>query len=253
MATRLPRTIEVRRVDVRVVSALRARLREGVQCQIVHDSILPRGLADPYLVLADGDPAGYGAVWNQYHPGRVVEFETHMRSGNARTALFAGFLAASGASEMEAQTNLPGMLQLLEEFGSEPVEEKILFHEGDPTNLSVEGASFRRRRDGDGGPDGDWVIELDGEVVAAGGVMTHYNPPHGDLHMEVSGSHRRQGLGSFIVQELRRVCRASGLVPAARCDPANLASWRALERGGMVECGRLLSAVLERPIDRGGA
>lgn len=132
------------------------------------------------------------------------------------------------------------------------MEEKILFRDGAPTTLSVEGAVFRRRRDGDGGPDGDWVVELNGEVVAAGGVMTHYNPPHGDLYMEVAASHRRQGLGSFIVQELRRLCRASGFVPAARCDPANLASWRSLERGGMVECGRLLSAALERRRDRRG-
>lgn len=221
---------------------LRQSFRAGVDCQIVHDSILPRRLADPYLLTVGGAVAGYGGVWTKYHPGRVVEFWIDAPFRGHRTELFRAFLARSGAREMEAQTNIPAMCEYLHEFGDQPVVEKILFRDGGATALECAGSSFRRRRADDEGPEGEWVVEIAGDVVAAGGVLTHYNPPYGDLFMEVSPSARGRGAGSYVVQELRRVARDRGLVPAARCDPDNTASWRTLERGGMTPCGRLLAA-----------
>lgn len=243
--------IEVRRVDFRDIEPLRELFREEAACQIVHDSILPRRLADPYLVLCEGEIAAYGGVWTRYFPGRVVEFHALERFRDDRAALFERFIAATGAKEIEAQTNMPAMAALLEEFGVDPVEEKILFREGAPTALEYPAGSFRRRRPGEEGPEGEWVVDIAGEVAGGGGVLTHYNPPYGDLYMEVRASARRQGLGSYIVQELKRVCHAAGLVPAARCDPDNHASRRTLERGGMAECGRLLAATI--PMQRRGA
>lgn len=108
MATWLPERIAVTRVDVHAVAPLRARLREDVRCQIVHDSILPRGLADPYVVTADGQPVAYGAVWNRYHPGRVVEFEVDPQYRAARPILFSALLQGTGAREMEAPS-APGV------------------------------------------------------------------------------------------------------------------------------------------------
>ena len=48
---------------------------------------------------------------------------------------------------------------------------------------------------------GDWLIEQDGIIVATGGVALHYNPPYGDIFMEVDEPHRRCGYGSYLVQE----------------------------------------------------
>ena len=67
-------------------------------------------------------------------------------------------------------------------------------------------------------------------IVATGGILTHYNPPYGDLYMEVDPAHRRQGLGSFLIQELKRTAYATGRVPAARCNVANTASRATLQR-----------------------
>lgn len=237
--------IEVRPVEVDAIAQLRDEFRAKANCQIVHDSILPRRLADAYLVTCAGEVAGYGGIWTKHFPNRVVEFHALENQRKRRGAMFGAFVEVSGATELEAQTNMPMMLDLLEEFGSTPIVEKLLFEDGSATALEHPNGIFRRRHPGESGPKGEWVVESQGEIVAAGGVMTHYNPPYGDLYMEVRLANRRQGLGSFIVQELRRVCRESGLVPAARCDPDNAASQRALERGGMALCGSLLAASLQ--------
>jgi RimJ/RimL family protein N-acetyltransferase len=83
---------------------------------------------------------------------------------------------------------------------------------------------------------GDWGLLYDGALVATGGVLYHYNPPYGDVFMEVATEHRRKGFGTYLVQELKRHCRESGRVPAARCHRNNHASQRTLERAGMVPC-----------------
>lgn len=66
--------VRVDRTNFEEVAGLRARQRVEAACQIVRDSILPRGLADSYVVRVGDDPAGYGGVWNEHFPGRVMEF-----------------------------------------------------------------------------------------------------------------------------------------------------------------------------------
>lgn len=51
---------------------------------------------------------------------------------------------------------------------------------------------------------GEWMIESAGEIVATGGILFHYNPPYGDIYMEVAEPHRRLGCGSYLVQEPKR-------------------------------------------------
>jgi GNAT superfamily N-acetyltransferase len=84
------------------------------------------------------------------------------------------------------------------------------------------------------------VIELDGDVAATGGILFHYNRPFGDIFMETAEPFRRRGLGSFLVQELKRVCYEGGYVPAARCNVDNMASVRTLQRAGFVPCAHIL-------------
>lgn len=239
-------TIEVRRASFEEVRALRERHRGEADCQIVHHSALPRGLAVPWLVLVDGRTAGHAGVWNRYYEGRIVEFYVLPRFRPRASDLFREVVAASGATGMEAQTNMPLMAAMLEAWARDVVEEKILFEQGATTSLVCPGARFRRAMSGDDGPDGEWVLEAEGRVVAAGGVLYHYNPPYGDVYMEVVEGSRRRGFGSYLVQELKRVCREGGKTPAARCDPANAASRRTLEKAGFVVCGRLLAGRVGR-------
>ncbi len=238
--------IEVLRADYRDVAAMREAYRAEARCQIVHDSALSRGIADPYVIRVQGRAAGYAGVWNEYFAGRVMEFHTAPDARRLARAMFRELLTASAATHIEAQTNMPLMLAMLRAHALDIREENILFEDGCATDLRCPGGMFRRATRGDLGPEGEWVIDLDGRIVAAGGVLRHYNPPYGDIYMEVSESARRQGFGSYLVQELKRVCRAAGNEPAARCDPSNVASRRTLEKAGFVVCGRLLAGEVRR-------
>lgn len=227
---------------------MREQYRREANCQIVHDSILGRGLADPYLVLVDGRVAGYGGVWNKHHTGRVMEFHTLPEAREATHPMFRKLLDVSHAKPIEAQTNMPLMMAMLEAYAKNIVEEAIPFADAPSTDLVCPGAVFRRATPKDAEtiflhqrePVGEWVIEKCGKIVATGGFLTHYNPPYADIFMEVAEQARGHGIGSYLVQELKRVCREGGFKPAARCDPKNVASRRTLERAGMAVVGRLL-------------
>jgi GNAT superfamily N-acetyltransferase len=52
--------------------------------------------------------------------------------------------------------------------------------------------------------------------------------------MEVTEPYRRRGLGSYFVQELKRIAYEMGGIPAARCDPNNVASRRTLQKAGFI-------------------
>jgi RimJ/RimL family protein N-acetyltransferase len=99
-----------------------------------------------------------------------------------------------------------------------------------------------------GAEDRRWrgVVEVDGQVAATGGVLFHYNPPYGDIHMETAEAFRRRGLGAFLVQELKRVCYERGRVPGARCNIDNVASVHTLQKAGFVPCGHILTGEVTR-------
>ena len=93
-----------------------------------------------------------------------------------------------------------------------------------------------------GGP--EWRLELDGNVAGQGGILFHYNRPYGDIYMEVAEPFRRRGLGSWLVQELKRAAYDLGAVPCARCSPTNLASRRTLQKAGFVPFAHMLTGVV---------
>ena len=134
------------RIDVARVAPLREEFRSEAACQIVRDSILPRGLADCYRCAVDGDPAGYGGVWNQHFPGRIMEFYVQPQFRPRTPELFRAFVTASGAVAMEAQTNIPSSYGLLRAHTTEVVRENVLFADGPTTNLSCPQVTFRERR-----------------------------------------------------------------------------------------------------------
>ena len=84
-----------------------------------------------------------------------------------------------------------------------------------------------------------------GDIVAAtGDILFHYNRPYGDIYMSVAETFRRRGLGTYLVQELKRVCYEGGSVPAARCNPKNIASRKTLQKAGFVPCGHILNGAV---------
>ena len=221
-----------------------------MDCQIVHDSYHSRGFTDSYLVKVRGKVVGYGSVAGDPDPPRetVKEFYVVPAHRAAALFLFRALLSKVRPRWIEAQTNDPFLLLPLFECGTALESNRILFAEGLTTEHANPGVVFRQITETDRPsmfahtvePVGDWVLESSGEVVATGGLMFHYNPPYADIYMEVASTRRREGFGSYLVQELKRLCYEMGYRPAARCRVDNLASRRTLERAGMLPCAHIV-------------
>ncbi len=248
---------EVVRVESSEIDSLREIHRAAMNCQIIHWSRLERGFANAYLITAGGSIAGYGLVGGARGDPKntIIEFFVAPEARDHAAALFNRLIEASSAKSIAAQTNdllLTRMLQqCCDAAGIERT--RFLFEAGTTTRLSIGGVAFRRSRDADSRqifehrsePVGEWLLETGaGEIVATGGFLTHYNEPYADIHMEVAEAHRRRGYGSFLVQELKRVCVEQGLIPAARCNVSNAASRATLLKAGMRECGAMMKGVL---------
>jgi hypothetical protein len=235
------------------------RLEMG--CQITHDSIHTRpGWTQEYLLSLGGAAVGYGSVavagpWT----GKPTVYEFYVVPHHPRLhafELFDALLAASRAVGIEVQNNDTLATVMLHTFARDVTSESILFHDKLATSLCPPGATFREPTAPEA-PDVPerhlkWcgVIEVEGKVAATGGILFHYNRPYGDIYMEVAEPFRRRGLGSFLVQELKRVCYEGGHVPAARCNPGNVASRRTLQKAGFVPCGHILTGSVR--LDPGG-
>jgi len=242
----------LREVPAGEVLALRARYREAVGAQIVHDLIHRReGWTRSYLIELAGRGIGFAEVaiagpWT----GKPTVFEFYLLPEFECQVfeLFEAFLAASGARFFEAQSNCGPLAVLAHTYGHGITSERIVFRDGVITALPANGAVLRpltgiqevraaiERRQGGG----EWQLEVGGTAVGKGGILFHYNRPYGDIYMDVAEPYRRRGLGSYLVQELKRECYQLGAVPCARCNPSNVGSRRTLQKAGFVPCGQIL-------------
>jgi GNAT superfamily N-acetyltransferase len=230
----------------------RDQYRQELGCQIVHDSAHYReNCFQSYLLESAGAVVGYGSVWTGTYwmeAGSLFEFYVLPGWRSRLFTVFEAFFREIRPPRIHAQTNDPFLGTVLFDYTQAVVARSILFRAGTATHHVVERVDFRRATEADKDrifkhhvePVGDWVLEKDGRIVATGGVLFHYNRPYGDIFMEVDAEFRRRGYGQFLVQELKKACYRSGSIPAARCNPANTASRRTLERAGFVPCGRLL-------------
>ena len=223
-------------------------------CQIIHDSIHFRsGWTQEYLLTVGDTPVGYGSVavggpWT--NQAALYEFYVVPTERLRLFELFRALLAASRPVSIEVQSNDDLATTMLHAVASHVTSEAILFHDKITTALVVPGATLRAPTASEAADasadERRWrrVVDVDGQAAASGGVLFHYNRPYGDIYMDVQEPFRRRGLGSFLVQELKRLCYEGGHVPAARCNPANLASQRTLQRAGFVPCGHILKGLV---------
>jgi len=234
--------------------------RQELQCQIVHDSLHSReGWTQPYLLRAGDAAIGYGsALVGGPWTGTRTLFEFYLLPEHRTRAfdLFSSLLAASGATAIQAQTNDTLLSVMLHACSRHIKSEKIVFEDRLHTAHSPPAnAVFRRAAADDAArifphqrePVGDWILEVDGQIAATGGILFHYNRPYGDIFMEVAEPFRRRGLGSYMVQELKKVCYTHGSIPCARCDTADIASRRTTQKAGFVPCAHILSGSVSSP------
>jgi GNAT superfamily N-acetyltransferase len=234
----------VRPVEVGEILPWREVYRQEMNCQIIHDSLHGReGWTQPYLIEAGDDVAGYGSivVGGPWTGSRTLfEFYIDQKQRSRFFEAFEALRAGSGADAIETQTNDVMLTAMLHTWGRDVVSEKIIFEDRLTTAYRVPGARLRKKESG-----GEWMLlEVGGEVAATGGILYHYNRPYGDIWMEVGEQFRGRGFGTYLVQELKRICREGGSVPCARCNTDNVASRRTLQKAGFVPCAHLLHGKL---------
>ncbi|QVL33471.1 GNAT family N-acetyltransferase [Telmatocola sphagniphila] len=248
--------VEANRVEFKDIEGMRDIYRQEMNCQIIHDSIHGRpGWTHEYLITTAGVKVGYGSVavagpW-QANPC-VYEFFVLPQYRGRLFDFFLVFLAASCVTQIETQSNDLLLTVLLHAFTATVSSESILFYDKFTTAHSPPNAYFRKACEEDShqivqqdlNSEAKWLVAVDGVVAATGDILFHYNRPYGDIYVKVAESFRKRGLGTYLVQELKRVCYESGSVPAARCNPKNVASRQALQKAGFVPCGHILKGAI---------
>ena len=206
-------------------------------------------------MVVDGVPAGYGSVKGQDKlADRDAVFEFYLIPAYRRNVLqiFQNFIGESSAVFIECQSNDLLLSSMLFECASGITSDVVLFREEVSTNLPNPGVVFREAAPGERifshtvEPPGSHVLEKDGEVVATGGFMLHYNYPFADLYMEVREDMRRRGYASYLLQEVKKQCYIAGRIPAARCSIENYGSRFSLMRAGMGISGYMLTGRIKK-------
>jgi hypothetical protein len=246
-----PRAI---RTTLKEIQTLRLLYLQEINAQVRYNACHERGWTDSYLLTANGLPVGYGSVKGREIKGRDTIFECYVIPSFRTMAneLFGALLRESEVRLIECQTNDPVLPALTFAYAYNIQSPVILFKEGSVTRYSIPGVIFRPRQDGDilfehhHEPEGEYVLEMDGKIVASGGFLTHYNMPFADIYMEVTEGFKRAGLGSYIVQQVKRECYLAGRVPAARCNRENAASKATLLKAGLAIAGYMLIGEVKR-------
>lgn len=246
--------ISVRVSEFRAIEPLREKYREEMSCQIIHDSIHQRAgwTREFSLHLDDGPIIGYGSVavagpWRENHA--LYEYFIVSEHRSRTFEAFTSLLGICGAKLIETQSNARLLPVMLHVFAQNLRAESILFEAGFQTSFCPRGAGFRATHAEERGvlhqleldETADWVATMNGGIAGAGGVLCHYNRPFGDVYMKIAEPFRRLGLGAYLVQELKAVCRAGGNIPAARCGVDNLPSRKTLQKAGFIPCGALIA------------
>jgi GNAT superfamily N-acetyltransferase len=238
---------------------LRVRYRAEANGQVVHDSIHTRpGWTRSYLHRLGDCVAGFGSVavagpWKD----KPTVFEFYVVPGQRGRAfdLFEAFVAASGAGFFELQTSDILLTVMLHSYGLGIASEKIIFRDELTTSLPALGSALKRvTSEGESmccfqerAGKSDWTLEVNGKAAGSGSLLFHYNHPYCDVAMEINEEYRRRGLGAYLVQELKRIAYEMGGIPAARCDPSNVASRKTLQKAGLVPFAHILVGKIATP------
>lgn len=245
--------LHVARAALADILPLRRLYLREMNAQVRYDSVHARGWSDSYLLYAGECGVGYGAIMGQQTAARDTIFEWYVAPPWRQHShdLFAALVAASGAHLIESQTNDPCLYPRALACCTDLKPTVFFFESGDVQDLPGPGA-VRRRRDDDAPfahttePLGSHVLEVEGEIVATGGFLLHYNAPFADVYMEVAPGHRGRGYGARLVAGVMRACWLAGRVPAARCSIGNTSSRATLLKAGMREIGQMMFGEIDR-------
>lgn len=233
------------------VSGLRGLFLNESKFQFIHNKCHLYGWADVYVFVDGTQRVGYGSVWgkdNRKDRDTVFEYYLIPEYRNRASAIFREFVKVAGTPFMECQTNDPLLAAMMFEQAEDIHAQSVLFEDELETKLNVPGVTFEKENYSTDHPDdrGGYVLKQDGETLATGGFMLNYNFPYADIYMDVKEQHRKRGLGSLMVQELKKEIYKSERVPAARCNVKNQASRATLLKAGFRLCGYWLEGRVKK-------
>ena len=245
-------------VDPNVVLSLRTRYRQEMNCQIVKDSIHTRpGWSLTYALSLAGTVVGFGTVaiagpW-QDRP-TILEFYVLPAHRDRAFDLFETFVETSRAPHIEIQSSDLLLAAMLHTYARDVSSESIVFQDGLTTALQASGAALEQMTSdkeilcaiAERAGGGNWLLKVDGQEAGNGGILFHYNPPYGDVYMEIREPFRGRGLGAYLVQELKRLAYELGSIPAARCNVENRASRKTLQKAGFIPYAHVLTGSIIR-------
>lgn len=245
--------INISKTKLEQILPLRALFLQQTNFQVRYNACHERRWSDSYVIHANDQAIGYGAVKGKDRlKDRDAIFEFYLLPAfqNKAASIFSELIQYTNVPYLECQTNDLLLSSMVFEFGKNIHSEVVLFEDHTTTQLSNDTVLFRRLKIGEAIPwlkkedFGTHILELEGQIIATGGILTHYNPPFADLYMEVQDIHQKKGFGSLLVQELKKACYNSGRVPAARCNITNPASKATLLKAGFKIAGYMLQAKL---------
>ncbi len=246
--------LKIVKTSLDAIQPLRALFLQESNFQVRYDACHIRGWADEYIFRVDDAEIGYGSVKGKEDlkdRNAIFEFYVVPAFRNRAVAIFAALIKASGVIYIECQSNDLLSSGMMFEFAENIFSDVVLFKAGAVTYHHFNDVIFRKKMDTDrlfdhqSEPEGDYVLEKNGEIVGSGGFLLHYNKPFADLYMEVDPEYRRKGYGSFLIQEIKKVCYLARRVPAARCGISNPASKATLIKGGMEVAGYMLTGEIK--------
>ncbi|MCB0596613.1 MAG: GNAT family N-acetyltransferase [Lewinellaceae bacterium] len=247
--------LNIRKTTLEQILPLRQLFLQEANFQVRYDACHARNWSDSYLISANGQDLGYGAVkgkGNLQDKDAVFEFYVMPAFRCQARQAFSELVRCSGVKYIECQSNDRLLSAMLCEFAHRISSDTILFEDDTATRLPNPGAIFRPKSEADQIPwlkereIGNYVIEAGGDIIGTGGFLLHYNPPFADLFMEVKKERRRQGFGAYLLQELKKACYQAGRVPGARCSIQNEASRACLLKAGFKIAGYLLAGDIRK-------
>ena len=249
--------ITAHKTELKEILPLRQFFLQENNFQIRYNACHERNWSDPWLLTIDDIVIGYGSVKGlEKLTDRDAIFEFYILPPfrNLSGTAFSALIKVSRVKYIECQSNDLFLTSMLYEFSRNIFSDVILFRDHIITEYEIPGIIMRLRKTGDQVPGikpedlGDFIIERNGEQIASGGFLLHYNLPYADLYMEVAVAHRRKGVGAFLIQELKKECWLAGRVPAARCNIQNSASRATMLKAGMEICGYMLTGNVILPL-----
>jgi GNAT superfamily N-acetyltransferase len=244
------------KTELKEILFLRNLFLQENNFQIRYNACHERGWTDSYLITHNDVKIGYGSVKGKDNLGdrdAIFEFYLIPSFRDKSSIAFVELLRVSGAGFIECQTNDGFLTSLIYQHAQNIYSDTILFLDDEKKAvLNPDKVIFRKKKETDvifehhAEPEGDFVLEFNGEIVATGGFLLHYNFPFADLYMEVAEKHRKKGFGSFLIQETIKACYLAGRAPAARCGMTNTASKMTLLKGGFKIAGFMLTGTVAK-------